>query len=428
MLDIKFIRQNKDLVQDAVTHKKAASVDVDELLRLDDERAKLQQQVDELNHRRNVAAKEKNIEEGKKLKAEAAALEENLRQAEEKFRALLYRVPNVPSADTPLGADESENKVLRQVGEPPKFDFAPQDHLDLGIALGIIDQETAGKVSGSRLYYIKGRLALLEFALIQFAYSILTNRQTLAEIIAKNKLEVSDTPFIPVVPPVFVKLEVAEKMARKDPLDDRYYLEKDGQILIGSAEHTLGPMHMEHTFDEKDLPIRYAGFSTAFRREAGSYGKDTRGIIRGHQFDKLEMESFTTPETGLAEQDLFVAIQEYLMQQLGIPYQIVAICTGDMGIPDARQLDLESWMPGQGKYRETQTSDYMTDYQSRRLGTKVRREGGKAEFVHMNDATAFAIGRTLVAIMENYQRADGSIEVPAVLRKFAGFDEIPSSG
>src|SRR2546429_1194598 len=428
MLDIKFIRQNKDLVQDAVTHKKAASVDVDELLRLDDERAKLQQQVDELNHRRNVAAKEKNIEEGKKLKAEAAALEENLRQAEEKFRALLYRVPNVPSADTPLGADESENKVLRQVGEPPKFDFAPQDHLDLGIALGIIDQETAGKVSGSRLYYIKGRLALLEFALIQLAYSILTTRQTLAEIIAKNKLEVSDTPFIPVVPPVFVKLEVAEKMARKDPLDDRYYLEKDGQILIGSAEHTLGPMHMEHTFDEKDLPIRYAGFSTAFRREAGSYGKDTRGIIRGHQFDKLEMESFTTPETGLAEQDLFVAIQEYLMQQLGIPYQIVAICTGDMGIPDARQLDLESWMPGQGKYRETQTSDYMTDYQSRRLGTKVRREGGKAEFVHMNDATAFAIGRTLVAIMENYQRADGSIEVPAVLRKFAGFDEIPSSG
>lgn len=427
MLDIKFIRSNAQLVKDAVAHKKAAKVDIDELLRLDDERVRLQVQVDELNRQRNVAAKDKNVEEGKRLKDEVSKKESELREVGEDFRKLLYRVPNIPSSDTPVGLDESENKVIRTWGEPPKFDFQPKDHLELGVALDILDQDTASKVSGPRLNYVKGPLALLEFALLEFGFSVLTNKETLSEIIKANDLKVSDKPFVPVIPPVFVKTEVAEKMARKEPLDERYLLEKDDQILIGSAEHTLGPMYMDQILDQKDLPLRYAGFSTSFRREAGSYGKDTRGKFRNHQFNKLEMESFTTFEDGINEQDFLVAIQEHIMQQLQIPYQVVAICTGDMGTPDARQIDIEAWMPGQNKYRETHTSDYMTDYQSRRLNTKVRLADGKTEFVHMNDATAVAFSRLPIAIMENYQRADGSIEVPEILRKYTGFDDITAA-
>jgi seryl-tRNA synthetase len=426
MLDIKFIRQNTQLVKEAVANKKAEKVSIDDLLALDDARAMFQCRVDELNRKRNLASKEKNIEEGRNLKEEAFKVDEELKQTSNKLRALLYKVPNVPTADTPLGFDESGNKVLRKWGDIPEFDFQPRDHLDLGVSLGVIDTETAGKVSGSRLYYIKGKLVLLEFALVQFAFSVLTNKELLSKIVTDNNLNVSSKPFVPVIPPVFIKLDVAEKMARKDPLDDRYVLEKDGQLLVGSAEHTLGPMHMDQVFDEKSLPIRYVGFSTSFRREAGSYGKDTRGIIRSHQFDKLEMETFTIPELGLNEQDFLISIQEYMMQMLGIPYQVVIICTGDMGTPDARQLDIESYMPGEGKYRETHSSDYMTDYQARRLGTRVR-VGDRTEFVHMNDATVFAVGRILVAIMENYQQSNGSIKIPEVLRKFTIFDEISTS-
>jgi seryl-tRNA synthetase len=181
---------------------------------------------------------------------------------------------------------------------------------------------------------------------------------------------------------------------------------------------------MDQTLDEKDLPVRYFAFTPAFRREAGSYGKDTKGILRLHQFDKIEMESFTDSKNGLNEQNFFVGIQEYLMQSLEIPYQVVAICTGDMGSPDYRQIDIESWMPGENKYRETHTSDYMTDYQSRRLGTKVKNENGETEFAHMNDATAFAIGRTIIAILENYQQKDGSVLIPKVLQKYLGKDRI----
>ena len=199
---------------------------------------------------------------------------------------------------------------------------------------------------------------------------------------------------------------------------ERYLISRDNQYLIGSAEHTLGPMHIDQTLNENVLPLRYFAFTPAFRREAGSYGKDTKGILRQHQFDKIEMESFTTPEDGVREQNFFVAIQEYLMQSLKIPYQVVAICTGDMGGPDYRQIDIESWMPGQNRYRETHTSDYMTDYQSRRLQTRVRMNKGETIFVHMNDATAFAMGRTIIAILENYQQEDGLIKIPEVLKQY----------
>lgn len=213
-------------------------------------------------------------------------------------------------------------------------------------------------------------------------------------------------------------------MARLEPAEDKFRTQIDGLYLVGSAEHSLGPLFINETIDEKELPQRFVGYSTSFRREAGSYGEDTRGILRVHQFDKLEMESFTAPEASEKEQDFLIAIQEYLMQQLGIPYRVVAICTGDMGDPDYRQVDIEAWLPAQGKYRETHTADLMTDYQSRRLNSKVRRKNGETDFVHMNDATAFAIGRTLIAILENYQNKDGSVKVPQVLRKYTGFKKI----
>jgi seryl-tRNA synthetase len=215
------------------------------------------------------------------------------------------------------------------------------------------------------------------------------------------------------------------KMARLSPEveDERYYLEKDDLYLIGSAEHTLGSMHMDERISYKNFPLRYIGFSSSFRREAGSYGKDTRGIFRVHQFDKLEMESFTLPDNSLKEHKFLIKIQEYLMQSLKLPYRVMLVCTGDMGGPDARQVDIETWLPGQDKYRETHSADLMLDYQSRRLNTRFKKKGD-LDFVHMNDATAFAIGRTLIAIIENYQQKDGSIQVPEVLQKYTNFKKI----
>jgi seryl-tRNA synthetase len=290
----------------------------------------------------------------------------------------------------------------------------------LGKALGVIDMESAAQVAGARFAYLKGDLVLLQQGLITYVLSVLTNEKTLQAIAQEAGLEVSSKPFIPVLPPVFIRPEILEKMDRLEPKEDRYYVADDDLYLVGSAEHTLGPLHMNETLAEEKLPLRYIGYATSFRREAGSYGKDTKGIIRVHQFDKLEMESFTTPETALAEQNFFVALQEHLLRALELPYQVVQVCTGDMGKPNVRQIDMETWFPHQEKYRETHSADYMGDYQARRLAVKVRRGNGQTEFVHMNDATAFALGRILAAVLENYQESDGSVRVPRVLQGAVG--------
>jgi seryl-tRNA synthetase len=417
MLDIKYIREHADTVKDAVKNKKA-KVDIDALLKIDTRRRKLIADIEGLNQERGDAAKAKDIERGKLIKENLAVVEAEFKDIDALYMELMYKVPNVPSVDTPVGANEDENQVIRQVGEPTKFDFQPKEHWQLGEALGIIDTETATAVSGSRFAYLKGDLALMEFALIQFVMQTLTNRETLERIIKKAGLSVAPTPFVPVIPPVMIRPEVYARMGRLEPKEERYYIPSDDSYLIGSAEHTLGPMYMDKTLAEKELPLRFIGFSTAFRREAGSYGKDMKGILRLHQFDKLEMESFCVPELSTEEQDFFVACQEHIVSSLGLPYQVLQICTGDMGGPDYRQIDIETWMPGQNRYRETHTSDLMTDYQSRRLNIKVKRDGtGKNEIVHMNDATA-AAGRTLISIMENYQQDDGSIAVPEALQPF----------
>ncbi len=416
MLDIRFIKENKDIVAEAVKNKNS-SVDLDALLALYEKRVDLRRQLDELNAKRNQAAKDRNIEEGQRLKGEAEALEKSFAEVDKEYMAIMLKVPNMPSADTPVGKDENENQVLRQVGEKPQFSFKPKEHHEIGAELGVIDTETATEVSGPRFAYLKGDLALLHFAVVNYVFSILTSREKLAEIASGAGITIDAKPFIPVVPPVMIKPAVMNRMARLEPRDERYAIPADDAYLIGSAEHVLGPMHMDEVFAEKDLPIRYAGYSTSFRREAGTYGKDMKGIIRLHQFEKLEMETFCLPETSMQEQNFLVAIQEYINKSLGLPYEVMICCTGDMGDPDHRHIDINTWMPGQDKYRETHSADHMASYQSRRLNTRVKREDTKMEYVHMNDATASA-GRTLVAILENYQEADGRVRIPDALKPY----------
>lgn len=428
MLDIKFIRENAEAVKKNCENR-GVKCDIGRLLILDEMRKETLLQIEELNALKNdinaLIQEAKSDEEKKEIIAKGKEIKKKLEKAEpelakinEEYKTLLYQVPNIHSEDTPIGPDESGNKVIKKVGEPARFDFQPKDHIQLGEDLGIIDTERAAKISGSRFNYLKGELAILEFALVQYCFSVLTDEKILEEIIKKNNLDVNTKSFIPIVPPVLIKKDALEKMARLEPREERYYIPSDDLYLIGSAEHSVGSIHLDEILSEKNLPVRYIGFSSSFRREAGSYGKDAKGILRVHQFDKLEMVSFSTSEKGLDEQNFIVAVQEYLIGSLGLPYQVVSICTGDMASPDYRQIDIETWLPGQNKYRETNTSDYNTDYQARRLNTKVRRADGKLEFVHMNDATAFAIGRILIAILENYQQADGSVKIPEVLQKY----------
>lgn len=434
MLDIKFIRENPDLIKEAARKKKVV-LDVEELIKLDDLRLQKLSLVESLRAEQNIVSEKiphASPEEKQSLISKMTILKEDLKRHEESWRevmqqwqSLMMCVPNIPSPDTPEGPDESGNIVVRQWGEVPVFDFTVRDHIELGKLHNIIDIEKAAEISGARFAYLKGEAALIQFGIVQYLFEILTDESILKVIAEEAGLSsVNTKPFTPIVPPVMIKPNVFSRMDRLEPKEDRFYMPADDLYLIGSAEHTTGPLHMDEMIQEKDLPIRYIAYSTAFRREAGSHGKDTKGILRVHQFDKLEMETFCIPEQSVQEQDFIVAIQEYFLRKLQLPYQVILICTGDMGKPDYRQIDINTWIPSQNKYRETHTADLMTSFQSRRLNTRVVRENGKAECVHMNDATACAIGRTLIAILENYQQADGSIKIPAVLQKYVGKEYI----
>lgn len=431
MIDLDLLRHQPELFKEAARTKKVA-IDIDKFIALDQQRRALEQEIGELRGQRNAAARQQKsqpapeaIEQGKQLKQTISSKEASLGHLQTETVALLKQIPNLPTDDTPLGDSEADNKVLRVVGKQPDFSFRALPHWEIGKNLDLIDNEKAAVITGSRFTYLKRELVWLQFALIQLALATATSPETLKKIAAEAGLNVSLTPFIPIIPPTMIKPAVFDKMGRLEPREERYHIPTDDLYLIGSAEHTLGPLHMDETFAESDLPLRYIGVSPAYRREAGSHGKDVRGILRLHQFDKVEMESFSLPETSLMEQDFIVAIQEYLMQQLELPYQVVIKCTADMGTPDARAIDIETWMPGQEKYRETHTSDLMTDFQSRALGTKVRRtQSNESHYVHMNDATAFAIGRTLIAIMENHQQADGGVAIPAALHSYLPFTMI----
>jgi len=425
MLDIKFIKDNKEKVEQAAKNKNC-EIDLCQLFKLDEDRKKIQAKVGELRTEKNKLADSfkkskptgEEVARGKKIKNDITSFENELEEITGEYQKLLYQVPNLTSDDTPVAPDETGNKILRQVGEIPKFDFKPKDHMALGRLHKIIDTEKSTAVSGLRFNYLFGEAAFLQFAIVQFVFETLTDKKIIADL-AKKSGNPSANVFIPVIPPVIAKADIMKKMDRYDPIDDRYYLRLDDSLLVGSAEHTMGPLHLDEMIKAEDLPIRYIGYSTAFRREAGAAGKDTTGILRRHQFDKMEMETFSLPKDGLAEQEFIVAVQEYLVAQLEIPYQVILKCTGDIGgKADYRAVDIECYMPGQGQYRETHTADYMTDFQARRLNTRFKTKDGDKGFVHMNDATAFAIGRILIAILENHQQADGSINIPKVLQKY----------
>jgi len=431
MLDIKFIRENADLVQENAGRKNY-DVNIAELLKLDTDRRELSQRVDVLRERRNaIAASMKGgkpeqaaIDEGKQIKVELSEQEGYLTSLETQVLVLHKKVPNMASVDVPVGATEDENIVSKTVGEPTQFDFEPRNHNDIALQRQWLDKERAAKVAGSRFAYLKGDLVKLQFAIVQFVIDSLSDEAVLAKIAADANLDVSLKPFTPILPPLMIRTELYDAMDRLEPRDDRYKLEGDDLWLQGSAEHVMGSMHANEMLNEADLPIRYLGYATSFRREAGTYGKDMEGILRMHQFDKLEMESFTVGENGLNEHLFFVAVQEYLLATLNIPYRVIQKCTADIGKPNARGIDMEAWLPGQNQYRETHTADYMTDYQARRLQTRVRRQDGTVELIHTNDATAFALGRAMIAIIENNQNEDGTVTVPVALRGYIGNKEV----
>ncbi|MDR1300507.1 MAG: serine--tRNA ligase [Candidatus Nomurabacteria bacterium] len=431
MLDIKFVRENAEKVQKD-SDNKGYDVDVNGVLKLDEQRRELQGKTDELRAQRNeTAAKMKNgrpspdlIAEGKKLKEKLSGLEEKLRAVDDEFVTNLKKIPNTPCDDVPIGQSEDENVVAEVVGQSTKFDFAPKNHWEIGQLRGWIDKERAAKVTGARFAYIQSDLVKLELAIEQLVIDVLTDEAKLKEIIKDASLKnLSAKPFTPILPPLMVRTEVYDAMDRLEPREDRYKIEGEELWLQGSAEHVLGSMYMDEIIDEKDLPVRMVGFATSFRKEAGAAGKDMEGILRMHQFDKLELEALTTAENSFDEHQFFIAIQRYLIEQLELPYRVVMKCTADIGKPNARGVDMEVWLAGQNKYRETHSADYMTDYQARRLATRVRRTSGEIELVHTNDATAFALGRIMIAIIENYQNEDGSVRMPKVLQKYMGGKE-----
>ena len=408
MLDIKFIRENPEKVKKGVNAKRLDSKLVDKVLELDKIRRDLLQETEKLRAKRNELAKKKDVEKGKKIKKELQVLEPKLKKTEKDYREVLCKIPNLPADDIKVGKDKSENEVVRKEGKPKKLAFKAKDHLELGEALDIIDVKRAAKVSGTRFGYLKGDAVLLEFALVQYALELLVKEG-----------------FIPIVPPSFIKKENMGGMGYLEHggEEDMYVFGKDNLVLIGTSEQAVGPMHKDEVIKVDQLPLRYVSFSPCFRRESGSYGKDTRGILRVHQFDKVEMFSFTKQDQSEKEHEFLLSLQEKLFKVLEIPYQVIKLCSGDLAAPAVKTYDIDAWMPGQGKYREVTSASNTTDFQSRRLNIKYQ-EKGETKYVHTLNATAFAIGRTIIAILENYQQKDGSVAIPKVLQKYVGKEKI----
>ncbi len=431
MLDVNLLRTNSEEIKKKLATKNVNPKLVDDFLALDAKWRTAVQNTEVLRAELNKLSKERKIEEAKLVKTKIKELEEGMAELETKRVAALKALPNPPLPDVPVG-DESKSVVLREVGEKPKFNFPVKNYIDLGQTLYIIDTERAGKVSGSRFGYLKGAGAMLEFGLIQMVVDFVTNEKNIAKLIKEQKLSIKPSAFVPVIPPVLIKPESMQAMGYVERGGDEiYFLEKDQLYLVGTSEQSIGPMHMNETLDGEKLPVRYLGFSTCFRREAGSYGKDTKGILRVHQFDKLEMFTICAPENSGEEHKLLLAIEEKLMQMLELPYHVLHIATGDLGDPAAAKYDIEAWLPGQrdgqGEYRETHSTSNTTDYQSRRLNIKYKKTNDQQPttgFAHMLNGTAFAIGRIIIAILENYQTEKGTVKIPKTLQKHIPLQEI----
>jgi len=425
MLDIKFIRENPDKVKEACRAKKE-EVDIDRLVELDKKYLRLLQKTEELRRQLKEGSRsfhklltagpnldDYDEETKKKIINARARLEKpkkELKQSEEETRKvkkerdkLLLEVPNLPAPDVKFGQSELDNEIIRTWGKKTTFDFEPLDYLTLAESLDLIDVKRAGKVSGTRFGYLKNEAVLLEFALVDFALRTLIKEG-----------------FQPLVPPALISEDSMLSMGylAHGGEEETYHLTRDRLYLTGTSEQSIGPMYKDEVLSEEELPKRYVAFSSCFRREAGSWGKDTKGIFRVHQFDKIEMFSFTTPQDSMKEHDYFLSLEEKLVRTLGIPYRVVKMCTSDLGNPATRKFDIECWIPSQGKYRETHSTSCCTDYQARRLNIKYKDKGGKKQLVHTVNGTAFAIGRTIIALIENFQQKDGSILIPKVLRPY----------
>jgi seryl-tRNA synthetase len=402
MIDVRAARDDPEGFRKALARKGAADV-FDEWLEADARWRELVPRIDELRSRTKLKGKPtpEQLEELRGVKEELQRSEQELQEAERRRQELIDRLPNPPADDTPDGVSDEDAEVLREVGTPPSFDFTPRDHLELAAPFGWIDMERGGKVSGSRFVFRTGDVVLLELALYRFALARLT-----------------DKGFRPVLPPVLVR-EEAMYGTGFFPTDavNIYGVERDELFLAGTSEVALAGFHADEELDGAGLPLRYAGYSTCFRREAGAAGKDTRGMFRVHQFDKVEMFSYTLPEASGEEHDQLLSVEEELIGALGIPYRVVNIAAGDLGASAVKKYDIEGWFPTQGRYRELTSTSNTTDFQSRRLNIRFRRDGKRLEHVHTLNGTAVT-ARAMLAIMENFQDEGGSIAVPEPLWEF----------
>jgi len=420
MLDIKLIRENPDLVRTNLTKRGDPQVVkmLDDLINCDREWRQSLTKLNDLRHKRRqltvdiAIAKKKGkdaserISEAKNIDVEITKLEKQVDAFEQQVHDYLMRLPNLLHETVPIGKDEKDNAEVKKWGNPPKFSFPIRDHMDLGTALDIVDVERAGKVAGARFFYLKGAAVLLDIALVNFA---------LDEMFRKG--------YTPVEPPYVMRRKPYEGVVALGDFEDVLYkIENEDLYLIATSEHPMAAMYMDEVLMGEDLPVKLAGFSTNFRKEAGAHGKDTRGVFRTHQFNKIEQFIFCRPENSWQLHEELLKNAEELVQKLGLAYRVVNVCTGDIGIVAAKKYDVEVWMPAQNAYREIVSCSNCTDYQARRLNIKYREKEGEAPkgFVHTLNSTALATGRTIVALIENYQQEDGSIVVPEVLRKYMG--------
>jgi seryl-tRNA synthetase len=427
VLDLGLLRNDPEGLA-AALERRGVGVDVPALAALDRRRREERARAEGLRATQKRSGKEISSLQGKAKEeaiAAAAGLADDYRSAlaeadalDARFDQVWRTLPNPPHPSVPTGADEGDNVEVRHWGEVAPFPFPARDHLELGEALGLIDAARGAKVSGARFAYLRGPAALLEFGIVQFV---------LGRLAAAG--------FSPVVPPVMVRSEALFGTGFFPGAREQVYavgwseadgepLQSDDLYLVGTAEVPLAAQHTDEILDGEALPLRYAGFSTCFRREAGTYGKDTRGIFRVHQFDKVEMFSFCHPDRSWEEHEFLLSCEEDLVQALGLPYRVVNVCTGDLGDSAAKKYDIEAWLPGQGAFRELTSCSNTTDFQARRLRIRFRDQEGAVHLVHTLNGTGLAVGRTLVAILENYQQADGSVVVPEVLRPLVGLERI----
>jgi seryl-tRNA synthetase len=420
MLDLKAIRSDPERVKAALARRGAAE-QVDQLLALDARRRELLPEVENAQAERKTLSKQigerkQAGEDAEELMATVQGLKERiesgkeeLEQVEAKLGELALTLPNIPDPDAPEGMTEEDAVVIREVGERPQFDFEPRDHLEIGTDLGLIEMEKAAELSGSRFAYLKGDLVLLELALVRFAI----------ETVRAEGHE-------PVVPPVLVREEALEGTGfLPEARDQIYEIPKDELFLTGTSEVGLAGLHANEILDAAELPLRYCAFSTCFRREAGAAGRDTRGIFRVHQFDKVEMFSFVEPGASTDEHERLLAIEERILGELEIPYRVVNVAVGDLGAPAAKKYDCEAWIPSQGRFRELTSCSNTTGYQARRLGARYRPEVGAApQTVHTLNGTACAVGRTIIALIENRQESDGGFTLPKTLHRYGAPERI----